>query len=1549
MASYMRQRGKWFSLLSIGAALLTLAGIAAWTWALETPTAIAAGTEARSAPRELLPQTGEGAEITSCDTIGGLSVTKPMSLKATVRNASSEEMDLFVRFTVIDENRQRSAMTRSGTQKVAASETVDTFTVQDFSLGEVDNVEFFPGQLKLECALFDDKIRFEILTLDLGGLFQTWSQDWLVSLPQDKQLYSIEIERTVEEKKEPDEPHKSVVLEECSVSDVVVLGESPEIEGHVNFGGWAKANNYRLELWAYPNGMAEYNDGSGKSAVHVGGGGYKVSGNYVRISRVHSEYIPKITGRYTAECLLFGGNFVHQEAGDPGARQALRIMGLLLEAKSALTLTPSIFHFVDTPIDLANPKTLREIEEEEDTGTLKGFRTKEFSVVPAAWGKDVIVLAPSNVLDHTAGEVTAQVRIREGKDIDIPAPTIRISRLNNGTRTAVACGVDADQATGIEERCWQASFEIPANRSENNAVSYSVSASIAGTLAGTAPVATLTVRAKPQDAADIITLGTLYDKTNGTRWIHRDNWGAEWLETTPFDDWAPWHGVTIAGSVRNFSGTAEDGNRVVGLELSDNNLTGEFPVDVGGLTELRTLDFASNSLRGRIPAQLGNLNNLESLDLSFNSLSGPIPVDLAKLSNLQEISLAGNGFSGAIPSGMGSLAQLISLDLSDNELSGTIPASLGSLSNLEFLDLSENRLEGEIPATLGNLTNLTALYLDGGDNDLTGCIPSKLRDLRNSDLDDLGLPFCDVALSSLDVAPGQLDDPFDYTETRFSATVHHSRITVTPIAVEGATFQFRRSDNSVVSDADPSEIGHQMDLTPDDRYIRVRAISQDGESHEDYTINLDLEAGDPGVPNILSATPTGASLAVSWVAPAYVLPADISSYNLRHIRFHATDKSDDRWTVIQGAGEGGAVLREYQVDDLTPRTAFDVQVQAVLSDGPGPWSSTVTATTGEALRIWRLGCYPRRTVVDRTVRCWPRVFGGVLSDYSYSWRAEGSSTPTGTGRTLESFWGSAGSKKVTLEVCSAGLCQQGEGQIVVEGFTPRYTSRFVKPPSEIALGDSLELEFGITKKSVAGQSGGVSVSFPDLTDGSASRDSSLYDSVQGTVETAGYTGGLEKVAYYDSGASLGPENRNGSRSRPQHLLVATNNNVWPLAFFFPPTRTLKLKVTPKQPGEFRVVYRFWLCEGDQQYCVQRPLEDEESATAVDPQGWPAFEYTVNVVHLPVIESLNCNPVPVQAGQTVLCNPVLDGGSPASYAWNAGNALAGGSTFESSGETFSTDWSYDGRHRITLEVCNIAGCDSGEQVIAVGTGEMEATPETWTLDDGARILYSGPASDVSAEGYSPTDTTLEVKILPTSPLPTLEITILDADGFADNAGPYTSPGALTLALPEDAWVDYGAITRELLLSGDWTPFTENTQQVLLALERVLSAARRTTATVAGIVPSVSDSPLTAADRLAWALGEEDGLPLDDIFEERHANCVSQVTIPWLAWAEETKGVRVSLPLSLQPDAYFSLAASFTAAQPGAANDGKEPALPQLHDLLTTSEHAPGCESPESSSE
>ena len=150
----------------------------------------------------------------------------------------------------------------------------------------------------------------------------------------------------------------------------------------------------------------------------------------------------------------------------------------------------------------------------------------------------------------------------------------------------------------------------------------------------------------------------LYQATNGDQWRNKTNWCTD-------EPLGTWYGVT----------TDEQGH-VTDLSLSNNQLSGEIPAEIGNLTNLTALYLGYNDLSGEIPAEIGNLNNLTNLDLRGNQLSGEIPAEIGNLTNLTILWLSNNQLSGEIPATIGNLTNLTSLNLRNNQLSGEIPASL---------------------------------------------------------------------------------------------------------------------------------------------------------------------------------------------------------------------------------------------------------------------------------------------------------------------------------------------------------------------------------------------------------------------------------------------------------------------------------------------------------------------------------------------------------------------------------------------------------------------------------------------------------------------------------------------------------------------------------------------------------------------------------------------------------------------------------------------------------------------------------------------------------
>ncbi|CAI5952228.1 unnamed protein product [Closterium sp. NIES-65] len=127
------------------------------------------------------------------------------------------------------------------------------------------------------------------------------------------------------------------------------------------------------------------------------------------------------------------------------------------------------------------------------------------------------------------------------------------------------------------------------------------------------------------------------------------------------------------------------------LYLSNNQLSGAIPPDIGALTALQELKLYNNQLSGAIPPTIGALTSLEIMNLFNNQLSGAIPSTISTITSLKVMALENNKLGGSIPDALSTLTNLDHLVLSNNKLTGAIPTSIAALTNLTVLCFSSAR------------------------------------------------------------------------------------------------------------------------------------------------------------------------------------------------------------------------------------------------------------------------------------------------------------------------------------------------------------------------------------------------------------------------------------------------------------------------------------------------------------------------------------------------------------------------------------------------------------------------------------------------------------------------------------------------------------------------------------------------------------------------------------------------------------------------------------------------------------------------------------------
>lgn len=193
--------------------------------------------------------------------------------------------------------------------------------------------------------------------------------------------------------------------------------------------------------------------------------------------------------------------------------------------------------------------------------------------------------------------------------------------------------------------------------------------------------------------------------------------GANWANTWDLnDDYRTWYGVTL-----------DTDDRVIDLQLGNNNLNGILPSEIVNLTSLRTLNIPNNELSGEVPAFLGSLTELSLLDLSGCGFVGQLPVELSSLKKLRSLNLSKNELIGQLPNWLWEFPELERLDLSENSFSETISTKINELTSLISLKLNNNMLTGEIPKEISELSNLTSLEIIN--NSLTGTIPNEFGNM----------------------------------------------------------------------------------------------------------------------------------------------------------------------------------------------------------------------------------------------------------------------------------------------------------------------------------------------------------------------------------------------------------------------------------------------------------------------------------------------------------------------------------------------------------------------------------------------------------------------------------------------------------------------------------------------------------------------------------------------------------------------------------------------------------------------------------------------------
>lgn len=167
--------------------------------------------------------------------------------------------------------------------------------------------------------------------------------------------------------------------------------------------------------------------------------------------------------------------------------------------------------------------------------------------------------------------------------------------------------------------------------------------------------------------------------------------------------------------------------KLVYLNLTANQLTGEVPHWLINMTQLTWFYVGENQLQGPIPQWFSHLTSLRSLSLSHNNLSCDFEIFL-KMKNLRSLDLSSTRIT--FPSNTSINSSLLSkqfdiLNLGSCNLTD-FPQFLRKQDNLQFLSLSGNNINSTIPKWFMNISRGSLLLLDLSENLLTSFEHSQL-------------------------------------------------------------------------------------------------------------------------------------------------------------------------------------------------------------------------------------------------------------------------------------------------------------------------------------------------------------------------------------------------------------------------------------------------------------------------------------------------------------------------------------------------------------------------------------------------------------------------------------------------------------------------------------------------------------------------------------------------------------------------------------------------------------------------------------------------------
>lgn len=189
-----------------------------------------------------------------------------------------------------------------------------------------------------------------------------------------------------------------------------------------------------------------------------------------------------------------------------------------------------------------------------------------------------------------------------------------------------------------------------------------------------------------------------------------------------------------------------------------------YEMDLLAITNI-TLSSPSEKKDEHIPVTINALINLTNLSVTNQNLIGVLPKELGDLTQLTQLVITGNQFDGGIPETIGNLKLLQELSFSTNQLSGQIPKKLAKLPMLQKLDLQQNKLSGQLPEFPMNMQQFKI-----GDNQITynaASVPDFLLSANESNYENTFIKGLTLAGNEKAKSKNAQINPFDDTTTGY--------------------------------------------------------------------------------------------------------------------------------------------------------------------------------------------------------------------------------------------------------------------------------------------------------------------------------------------------------------------------------------------------------------------------------------------------------------------------------------------------------------------------------------------------------------------------------------------------------------------------------------------------------------------------------------------------------------------------------------------------------------------------------------------------------------